>query len=385
MKVLFITPWYPHSSDPMLGLFVYRHAVSAAQHFAVSVIFAFENANIPAGNKYFIETTTEEGVFEIRIGYKPSGIIGLPGRIINLTRWVQAVLKGWNLLIAQNKRPDLIHANVFTKSPFMACLLSYKHRIPFIVTEHWSKRLNPPKSTAEKLENFLIHRIAKKAKNISCVSSLLGDAMKQQGLCKSYELLPNVIDCDLFHIDTSVKTGSKKNIVHISCFEEKSKNLSGILRAVKSLSEQRQDFTFTMIGTGPDFEYCTNLAKELNILDTYVQFAGLLEGKALAEALAKADFSVLYSHYETFGIVVYESLACGVPVLVSDVADYAEHISQDLGLLIKKGDSGLLSKAMNRMLDTCHTYDKQKLRNYVLDHFSKEKTGQILSSLYGTY
>jgi glycosyltransferase involved in cell wall biosynthesis len=81
-----------------------------------------------------------------------------------------------------------------------------------------------------------------------------------------------------------------------------------------------------------------------------VHFAGPRTGAALDHAYAAADLLVLASHGETYGMVVTEALARGVPVLASDVGGVPEALGHG-GLLVPPGDPEALGAALRRWLE----------------------------------
>jgi glycosyltransferase involved in cell wall biosynthesis len=82
-----------------------------------------------------------------------------------------------------------------------------------------------------------------------------------------------------------------------------------------------------------------------------VQFVGPLTGPALDHAYAAADLLVLPSHAETYGMVVTEALAHGVPVLATDVGGIREALGRrDAGLLVPPGDPAALGAALRTWL-----------------------------------
>ena len=62
------------------------------------------------------------------------------------------------------------------------------------------------------------------------------------------------------------------------------------------------------------------------------RFIGYIDD--LAPLYAAVDCTILPSHYEAFGLVVPESLACGTPVIVTRVAGSAELLSENEGIVI---------------------------------------------------
>jgi glycosyltransferase involved in cell wall biosynthesis len=86
-----------------------------------------------------------------------------------------------------------------------------------------------------------------------------------------------------------------------------------------------------------------------------VRFAGTRTGSALDRAYAAADLLVLASHAETYGMVVTEALARGVPVLAADVGGVTEALGTGddgtrPGLLVPPGDPAAFGAALRRWL-----------------------------------
>ena len=82
-----------------------------------------------------------------------------------------------------------------------------------------------------------------------------------------------------------------------------------------------------------------------------VGFPGPLTGTALDRAYAAADLLLLPSHAETYGMVVTEALARGMPVLATDVGGIREAVGRcDAGLLVPPGDPAALGAALRSWL-----------------------------------
>jgi glycosyltransferase involved in cell wall biosynthesis len=82
-----------------------------------------------------------------------------------------------------------------------------------------------------------------------------------------------------------------------------------------------------------------------------VDFPGALSGPDLDRAYARADLLVLASHAETYGMVITEALARGLPVLASDVGGVREALGDTpAGLLVTPGDPPALAAALRGWL-----------------------------------
>jgi len=83
-----------------------------------------------------------------------------------------------------------------------------------------------------------------------------------------------------------------------------------------------------------------------------VSFAGFLNQSAIASAYAASDCLVLPSdHGETWGLVVNEAMACGLPAVVSDLVGCREDliVEGETGLSYPCGDSSALASCLARM------------------------------------
>ena len=367
MKVVFLARWYPHKYDPMFGLFVQRHAEAAALYNDIAVVYVHPDEQ--AKNKYDIERSTENGVDTIRIYYRKQGGTS------SAWRYLRACMKGLRLA----GKADLIHVHVLTRMGFIAHWQKYLNGTPYIVTEHWSRYL-PGNDFSGFLRKWWTKRIVRRAAMVTTASEVLAEAMKSHGLKNHrYELLPNVVDVNLFkplpHHNEIPK------IVHVSCFEDKSKNISGLLEALKLMKDKGVAFQAVLIGEGMDLEAMKQRAVELE-LSEHVRFTGLLQGQDLVDELATGDFFVLPSHYETGGIVLLEAMACGLPVVATQVGALPEIVNESNGLLVRPGDAQALAEAMEQCCRTYNNYRMEEERSKIVERYSKEKVGELLNGWY---
>lgn len=98
-------------------------------------------------------------------------------------------------------------------------------------------------------------------------------------------------------------------------------------------------------GDGPDEARCRAMAPA----DTW--FAGSLRGEELSRFYASADVFVFPSTTETFGNVVLEAMASGLPVVAPDVGATLELASAATAQLFRGGDSASLTEALLHLLD----------------------------------
>ena len=384
--IIFLARWYPHRYDPMFGLFVQRHAEAAALFNDITVVYCQQTSGdvstTPINNKqevvdaschhsnYEIVRTLENNVDTIRVYYKKP-----KNKIQSLLRFYRANMKALKLC----KPADMIHVHVLTRLGVIAWIQKLLHKTPYIITEHWSRYL-PGNDFSGFLRKSACKLAVCNAELVTTVTDNLATAMRNHGLKNdNYVVLPNVVNLDMFHI--SEKNNAPCKIIHISCFEDKSKNISGLLESLKIIDDKGIDFQCTLIGEGMDLELMKEKAKKLQLINK-VSFTGLLQGQALADELSSGDFLVLSSNYENMPVVILEALASGLPVVSTNVGGIKEMIDDSKGILVEPKNKEALAEAMIKMIETHKNYDANYLRNSVIEKYGYESVGRFLSKLY---
>ena len=152
------------------------------------------------------------------------------------------------------------------------------------------------------------------------------------------QIIPNGID--LSQYDNLLPNGSFKKKFDIT--EEmkivlylgrihKIKGLDILVRAFANIVKELDDVKLVIIG--PDDGYLRELETLIRLLEipNNVQIVGYLSGKdKLAAGTVDADVYVLPSRYEIFGITVLESVACGTPIIITDVCGLADYFGDQV-------------------------------------------------------
>lgn len=376
---LFLSAWYPNRDDAMSGLFVRKHADAVSRYCKVTVVYVHADPSIQK-NEIIIQNYHQ--VKEILV-YYPGGKT-LFSRVLKPFRFLFAYLQAIKWVLKHEGKPSLTHVNILTRTALPALYLKLYYKIPYIVTEHWSRYLPSRNSYHGILRKWLTRMLVREAALIMPVSRKLEEAMLMHGLQNpNYKIINNVVDDFFFNESVPVKKQEdKKKILHISCFDDEPKNLTGMLRAVKQLSKGRTDFVFTIAGNGKDELKIKNLFRELNFPEGMILFTGELTPFDIASEFAKTDFFVLFSTNENAPVVISESLACGKPVVSTNVGGIPEMLDSSNSILINPKDEKALKDALNTMLDHYQEYDAQKIRSDAYPKYSYEMVGKTIVERY---
>jgi D-inositol-3-phosphate glycosyltransferase len=130
------------------------------------------------------------------------------------------------------------------------------------------------------------------------------------------------------------------------------KGIDNLVRAMTYLKRQRPKLI--VIGgdeqSQPEVERLRQLSRSLQIHDS-VAFRGLVKQEMLPYFYNAADLCVVPSYYESFGLVVLESLACGTPVVATKVGCVESVIRQgETGYIVNDNDPRRLSDKIALLL-----------------------------------
>ena len=134
----------------------------------------------------------------------------------------------------------------------------------------------------------------------------------------------------------------------------KEKDLSLLAEIGPELRRRAGDFSLVIVGEGP-------YRAELEKLLPHAIFTGILSGRELGIAYASADLFVFPSTTDTYGNVVVEAMAAGLPAAVSDVGGPRELVKTPLmGRVLPARDTGAWVNGLAEMLKQLPTPDERR-------------------------
>ncbi len=162
-----------------------------------------------------------------------------------------------------------------------------------------------------------------------------------------YRIIPNGVDLELAaraEPHDELRDGTL-NILFIGRLEER-KGLIHLLKAYQRLRKRHVDARLLVIGIGPKLREYRRYVGLRQIRD--VEFLGRVTDAEKAGYLASADiFSAPSTGQESFGIVLLEAMAAGVPIVASDIHGYKNVIQRNVqGLLVEPRNNKQLAAAL---------------------------------------
>jgi len=166
------------------------------------------------------------------------------------------------------------------------------------------------------------------------------------------KILPRGLDTAMFSPERRDpafwrKFGEKNGAVHLLYVGRisKEKDLDVLAQAYRQLRDEGLPIQLYLVGDGPYLETLNEALPE-------AVFTGYLRGKELATAYASADVFVFPSTTDTFGNVVIEAQASGIPVIVSDTGGPKELVKANVnGVVTKSHDVEDLMQAIRDLVN----------------------------------
>lgn len=404
LKILFIPAWYPSSSDPINAVFIREHAKAASLYNDIKVIYVCPDSSLQWYKIYQISTDLEERISTTRVHYNAINqrvknrfknkkvnstnstgkksylykLLSIPRAIWQESIYLWCLYISLRTLIKNGWKPDVIHAHIYTAG-FGAVILGKVFNIPVIITEHWSVF---PRHLLSSFQRFKSRYAMNAASILLPVSENLMGHIKTYGINNKYYVVPNTVDTGVFTplpSDEIVKKDLKRILLVARLVPVK--GIPYLLQALSRLKIKRQDFKLDIIGDGMNINEYQELTKSLEIEDV-VEFHGVKNRVEVAEYIRNCDFYVQPSLYETFGVTYIEAMACGKPVIATNVGGVSEIINEKNGILIPPEDIEAIYKAMEYMLDNYSKYSSDIISQSAKKRFGYKTVGKKLDNIY---
>jgi glycosyltransferase involved in cell wall biosynthesis len=367
LSILFTSGWYPSKAHNTLGNFVQRHAEAVATRCDVWVLYVASMPQWQGPPK--IEEHSEKNVHTVIVYCKPGFFAKR-----------KAFMKGvYHLIRSKKIQFDIVHHNVLWPHGWQPRWLHSKFNLPYIVTEHWTGYDPINANKRNPLLLWMSKFGARKASFLCPVTHDLQQKMIDFGIHGRYQVVPNVVDTRLFAL---AKPDNKLvRFLHVSSLVDAHKNISGILRVWKTVSDRLPNIHLTLGGDGP-VEYWKNQAQRLGIRPESIDFFGETTWEGVAQKMESSHALLLFSNYENLPCVIVEALTCGLPVISTRVGGISEHISSERGILVERGDEDALQHAIETLAGDIHSYNQTALRTYALERFSNEAVAEAFEKVY---
>ncbi len=246
------------------------------------------------------------------------------------------------------------HVHAATPGPVGLAALGVGHilNVPTVATYHtdlpqYAKYLTDDEFIADLVWKYIVW-FYQRVDLVLVPSHASAVELAEKGISEDkIQIYPRGVDVNLFHPSKSrdvipgILQPSAFRLLYVGRIS-KEKDLDVLVEAFKALSKKHSDVQLLVVGDGP---YKQEMAQEL--ADYNCCFTGYLNGDDLASLYASCDAFVFPSTTDTFGNVVLEAQASGLPVILTDKGGPCENIiPNETGLVVEGRNPRALAAAM---------------------------------------
>lgn len=361
-RILVFSSLFPHEGDPNAGLFVRERMFRVGRRLPLVVVspqpwFPFQGfirRFRPNYRPSAPASATDEGIEVLYPRF-----LAVPLLFRSLDGLLMALGSLPTLLRLQRRfRPDVIDAHFAYPSGYAATWLGRWLRLPVTIT----MRGTEARHSRDPILRGRVARALSRATRVFAVSeSLKGVALGLSIPEAKLKVVGNGVDLAKFFPESRDhcrrELGLPANarvLISVGGLVER-KGFHRVIACLPRLCARFPDLRYLVVG-GPSPEgdmsaELRHLATKLGVSELVV-FAGPVKPDALRMWLGAADVFVLSTRYEGWANVFLEAIACGLPVVTTDVGGNSEVVCKpELGRIIPFGDSLALEAALQHALD----------------------------------
>ena len=368
MNILLLTHSYPDVKNKWRGVFVQEQVKALSiKHDVIVVCFKVDYSHFAPFSDYSFLKKQSERITEYEVTINKSfPVITQAKYLSNTYRFIEEE-------ILKQIKIDLIHSHFSYPSGFLGTIIQKRKKIPCIITEHtWIK-----KYFRSRIHKQCVLYALKYSSGVVSVSNALKDDIAL--FCsRNVSVIPNVIEVDKFYL--SEKQDHKTlNIGILGGMGNYRKGLDILIKSVSLLKDL--DLIVHIGGDGILLEKFKTLSKESGVFEK-CKFYGEILTEHIPDFYSRLDIFVLASRDETFGVVVVEAMASGLPVIATDCGGPKEIITRDTGILVEKENPEELASAIKYMSENLHFYNKDSIRKYAEEKYGQKSFVESITHFY---
>lgn len=261
--------------------------------------------------------------------------------------------------------PDIIHIH----HPFVlsspAIMYGKKLGIPKILTLHtqyeqYAYYITPiPEKLTQEAIKRIIFNLAYKIDCITTPSGSMKELIKSYGIKNRIEVIPNAIELDSFRQNDELKCleikkrynlkENDKIILYVGRIAQE-KSIDKIIEALAIIKKKgSNNVKLLIVGEGPALDELRQLVRSLQIEEEVI-FTGVVSNKEIRHYYKIAYLFAIASTSETFGIVIIEALASGIPVLAVRAPGAVDILTDGLDGLLVDDDVEKFANALDKII-----------------------------------
>lgn len=367
----------PSQYNGMHGSFEFEQAqmLKKRGHRVVYIALSIFPRTILKWKDLGLRRATVEGVDTYNV-YLPFGITGIGRKLAR----DMASQKLFALAKEEVGYPDIIHAHFPSMWSYSSFESMKRAGVEIVVTEHWTEVLK------KNINQYMIKNLqwfVRNAKAFICVGEPLKqsviDLVDLEDADKKIKVIPNIINGNF---------GLSGRVVDYEHFTfcavgrlVKCKRFDLLIEAFSEAFKGNERVFLKIVGGGNQMKQLQMIVDSRN-MGEQILLTGVRSRSETAVEVQNSDVLVCSSNLETFGVPVIEGMACGKPVITTDVFAMPSIIGKSVGIVIEADNAEQMKAALLKMYRERSEYDEEKIAKIAEENFSESAVVEKLIQIY---
>ncbi|MEK5214769.1 glycosyltransferase [Psychrobacillus sp. FSL H8-0487] len=326
-----------------------------------------------------VEALRKAGM-DVEIGANTNPATGMKNALKKYTLWALKVMKKG---IFQKKSISITHAHYVFPSGVFSLFLKKLFKIPYVVTAHGGdiEKMAKKNATIRKWTTTILQESA----HIIAVGPTLAEQIEIdfQVPKDKITIMSMGVSREVFKIgDQSearklLKLSSDEFLFSFVGNVIRQKGVEELLQAFQQVKlATNRKVKLAIIGSRRDTSFMEKIAPLLN---DDVLLIDPVKQADLVTWFQASDVFVLPSHIEGFGLVALEAIACGIPVIASDVGGLSSLLANDAGHLVASQNASALKEEMLKSLESENYFNSKETEKILYKHDEKNIIKDLIS------
>lgn len=323
-----------HMSEHAEILVIAPHAPGAALQQEIDTVLVQRFRYFPAS----WQTLAYQGGIVAKLRENPWRIVQVPFFLFSLYRATRRAIRIFD--------PDLVHSHWLIPQGLIACLAA-RGRCPVLCTSHGGDLLGLQPKPFRAIKSWILRNCCA----VAVVSNSMVSHARALAAQARIEVIPMGTELDSLFTPPTWPNARRENELLFAGRLVHGKGVGRLLEALALLRSWKLDARLRIAGDGPLKAQLAAHASRLG-LSSCTEFLGSVSHNELAEMYRQSTLAVFpFESQQGFGLVITEAMACGCPVIASDLPATRQSVEDGVsGILTPPGDSTRLAEAIRDCL-----------------------------------
>jgi len=292
------------------------------------------------------------------------------------------------LHLTRKNKYDVIHYFFGLPTGFLSLLPGPHKKVPYFISLRGSDVPGYDKynKSLEKVHRLLLpitRKIWENAGQMIAVTNSLKETAQLTAPLQKFHVIPNGVESIFLNVLPSAEQNKTDlKLISVARLIER-KGIHHILFALAEL--QDPDISLLIVGSGSAETELKIICNDLS-LEGIVTFYGFCNPRMLPALYADSDVFILPSQAEAFGNVFAEAMACGLPIIGTDLGGIPDLVGKENGILTRPGDIEQIKHAILTLKKSHKLRAQMQLANRkkIIENYSWTRVAKQHIELYQT-